>query len=136
MEIINRRLVDLTPEERHAHAHFELMLDRGRSVTVAAARIEEQFPGFDSAFYRWLRGEGVYPPGDAVGSKHRSEWHEETWQEAVNVLREHFTDLGFEVHENSGVRTVTIIERSTSKALGILDATGTHYDGQGRLVWS
>ena len=133
MEIISPREVELTAEERRVQAHYEFLLDMNTPVLVAATRIQELFPTLDPAFFRWLRGEELLP---ARPNRHRTEWHEETWAEVVNVLREHFTENGFEVHVNSGVRTVTIIHRESNKALGVLDATGTHYDGQGRLVWS
>ena len=54
----------------------------------------------------------------------RTEWHQETWDEAVNLIREHFTDLGFEVHVNSLAETVTVIHRATSQALTISNTTG------------
>ena len=60
------------------------------------------------------------------------DWHKETWEEVENVLREHFTDLGFRVDQNHAVGTVTII--SGRKALTVMNTTGSHFDGQDRLI--
>ena len=58
----------------------------------------------------------------------RSEWHNETWDEAVAVLREHFEENGFRVDVNSNMGTVTIIHER--KALGIMNVTDSHLEGE------
>jgi len=65
----------------------------------------------------------------------RTEWHDETWEEIISSVKEHFEGLGFEVHVNRTVRTITIIHRPSSKALTLMDTTMTHFDGDGRLVF-
>jgi hypothetical protein len=55
------------------------------------------------------------------------EWHRETWTVAQDNLRETFEALGFEVHVNEPAATITIIERSTSKALGIGPISNTRH---------
>lgn len=64
----------------------------------------------------------------------RTDWHSETFEEALMALREHFDAIGFEVHVNHRVRSITLISRETSKALTLMETTGSHFDSENRLV--
>lgn len=48
-----------------------------------------------------------------------SSWHSQIWAETIDVLREHFTKLGYDVHNNWNAGTITIIDRKTNKCLQI-----------------
>lgn len=71
--------------------------------------------------------------GEEVRDMARGEWHKETFEEVISVLREHFVEAGFEVHVNRPVRTITIINRP--RALTIMDTTDTHFDHENRLIF-
>lgn len=129
MKIISNREYELTDAEARAQAHYEGMLSRGYTVPVSAARVQETHPGLDPAFYRLLRGEELVPKGEAPGlywdrDAHR-QWHRDTWAFAQDTLRETFQQNGFEVHINVLEGTLTVIERSTNKALTITPITNT-----------
>lgn len=62
-----------------------------------------------------------------------TDWHSETWAEVVNTLRDHLTELGFRVDVNASMGTVTVIHGT--KALTVMNTTGTHFDEQNRLVF-
>ena len=91
------------------------MLDKGFSIHRATRRTEELFPGLDPDFYRWL----------AEPEEPLSAWHAETWDYAVDNLREVMEDAGFEVHVNAAAGTLTVIERSHGKALTIAPTSNT-----------
>ena len=118
MERLSSTQVRLTSVERFARTRFNEMIDKGFSAHRAARRTEELFPGLDPDFYTWL--------SEADG-RPISEWHEETWAYAVDILRETMEDAGFEVHVNGPAGTLTVIERSTSKALTIAPTSNTSH---------
>lgn len=62
-----------------------------------------------------------------------SDWHSETWAEVVDTLRDHFSELGFETRVHPTIGTLTIIHGT--KALTVMNTTGTHFDEQARLVF-
>lgn len=57
----------------------------------------------------------------------RTDWHDETWSEVVDTLREHMESLGFNVHTNSAMRTLTIT--AGGKALSLMDISDSHFTG-------
>jgi hypothetical protein len=62
----------------------------------------------------------------------RSQWHDETFEEVLSVIREHFEEAGFVVHVNRPMGTFTIIHRG--QALTLMDTTESHFDRDNRLV--
>ena len=57
MQRINDRTVELTPIERHAHDHFDGLLDRGFGIIDAVDQTRAAYPLLlNQEFWAWLRG--------------------------------------------------------------------------------
>jgi len=56
------------------------------------------------------------------------------WDDVIESI-EQSTEGKYEIHVNRAAGTITVIDRATTAALTLMDATGTHFDGAGRVVF-
>ena len=64
----------------------------------------------------------------------------EVWEACIDAiehrfLRTEFEPGEFEIHHNSAVGSITIIDRTTNEVFELTDTTYSHYDAEMRIVF-
>lgn len=101
MKILGSHTVELEGMEKPAHGEFECLLSDGFSVLDSAGRVQEIYPGLDTAFYRWLRDEPLIRAGSVayVAEDGTVESHEERATRLAGMLYNKLCEKGMGLRE-------------------------------------